>query len=72
MSLNDTLERHEMHRFLNRLRILHSLETYEVDPERQMSQERRMDFIRNPVQTLLRMDGSNLAMVWAALRKREG
>ena len=65
-----TLERHEMHRFLNRLRILRSLETFEVDPDGKI-REGAVAFVQDPVRTVLRMDETRQAMVWAALRKRE-
>ena len=71
MTLQDSIEQDEMRRFINRLRILHSMETFEIDPDKVMP-ARAAQFVRTPVPALLRMDDRKQAMVWAALRKREG
>ena len=63
-------EQEDMRKFVNRLRILHSLETFEVDPESKM-RGTAANFVHEPVRTILRMDETRQSMVWAALRKRE-
>lgn len=63
----------ELHRFLNRLKILHGLERYEIEA----SMDRKMHhlawgmFRDNPSQQFLNCDDPTQAAIWRAVKARE-
>ena len=56
-----------MHDFVNRLRIMNSLDAHELEG---MSKHMIKNFLVDPHRTMMRLDERNLEIVWSAIEKR--
>ena len=58
----------EIQRFVNRLRIMHSLDAHELEG---MSESYVRQFLANPFRTMMKLDERNLRIVAKAIQRRE-